>query len=347
MTRFRLKHNKGLPPRWSKRRGKYYYSVPPGLEDQWDGYKLFPLGKSLSDAHKEYAKRAEISEDNKTIADMLDRYALEVVPTKALRTQKDNHRFISRLRAVFGHGTITSIRPKDAYQYIDKSNVKGQAKREIKLLSHAFTVAQRWGYIDFHPLKGQLRIEGEKSRTRYVEDWEIAEFLAIPAKSDEDSIIWLQAYIELKLLTGLRKSDLLRLRETDLTDKGIAVTTGKSGKKIVILWTDALRAAVEKAKAARPVDITPFLFCNKWGKSYYNEAKESNSGFDSIWQRTMKERVIGSTKVIERFTEHDIRAKASSDLPTVQAASELLTHSDTKVTDKHYRRKPQEVRPTK
>lgn len=347
MPRKRNTENKGLPLRWSKRRGAYYYSVPEGLESKWDGKKLFRLGKKLSDAHKEYGKRVESTEKNKTIADLLDRYVLEVVPTKAIRTQGENQRYIIRLRKAFGHGLIDAIKPKDAYEYIDKRTVKGQAKREIKLLGHAFTMAIEWGYIDSHPLKGQMRIKGTPGRKRYVEDWEVAEFMGISAKNGKDSIIWLQAYLELKLLTALRKSDLLRLKVAHATDEGIEVTTGKNGERIVILWTDALRAAWDKAKSARPVDISPYLFCNQRGKSYYNEAKETTSGFDSIWQRCMKDRVIGKTKVTERFTEHDIRAKASSDMESLQHASELLTHADSRTTKKHYRRKAARVRPTK
>lgn len=348
MPRKRLDQNKGLPPRWSKRRGKYYYSVPPGLESSWDGFKLFPLGKKLSDAHKEWEKRTETEKDASTIADLLDRYAREVVPEKrSKRTQKDNYRFIARLRKAFGHGAINSIKPKDAYQYIDKRNVKGQAKREIKLLSHVFTKATEWGDVDANPLSGQMRITGEKGRKRYVEDWEMVEFMSIQPKHPRDSIIWLQAYVEFKLLIALRKSDILSIKVSYATEEGIEVTTGKNGEPVVFTWTDALRAAWNKALAARPVDISPYLFCNGRGKSYYNPEKETASGFDSIWRRCMQERVVGKTKVTESFTEHDIRAKASSDQDSLERASELLTHSDTKVTKKHYRRKAVRVRPAK
>lgn len=47
------------------------------------------------------------------------------------------------------------------------------AKKEIALLSHAFTKAVEWGYVRTHPFKGQVRIQGSKPRERYIEDWEI------------------------------------------------------------------------------------------------------------------------------------------------------------------------------
>ena len=51
MPRARLSVNKGLPARWSIRRGAYYYAVPPGHEDTWDGKKLFRLGKTQAEAY--------------------------------------------------------------------------------------------------------------------------------------------------------------------------------------------------------------------------------------------------------------------------------------------------------
>jgi integrase len=57
------------------------------------------------------------------------------------------------------------------------------------------------------------------------------------------------------------------------------------------------------------------------------------------------DRVLDETKVKERFTEHDIRAKAASDAETLEHAQKLLAHADSKITDRVYRRKPEKVRP--
>ena len=48
----------------------------------------------------------------------------------------------------------------------------------------------------------------------------------------------------------------------------------------------------------------------------------------------------------ERFRDHDIRAKAASDVDRVHA-TELMAHLDARTTAKHYRRKPEIVRPLK
>lgn len=144
----------------------------------------------------------------------------------------------------------------------------------------------------------------------------------------------LQAYIRLKLLTGLSRSDLLRLDPTPgkhFTEEGITVTrhktAEKTGKTTLYEWTPELRAAVDLAISVRPVDIAPFLFCTREGNGYINEVKGTASGWDSVWQRFMA-RVAQETNVKIRFTEHDLRAKCASDADTLEHARALLSHVD-------------------
>jgi len=65
-----------------------------------------------------------------------------------------------------------------------------------------------------------------------------------------------------------------------------------------------------------------------------------------MWQRFM-ERVLKETKVKERFTEHDLRAKCASDAETLEHARALLAHADSQVTQRVYRRLPKPVQPGK
>lgn len=352
MPRKRNKENMGLPARWKSEHGAYFYQVPPGMEDRWDGKKKFRLGASLPDAYKEWAKRLEVVTPAKTIGALLDRYAIEVVPTKAARTQVENNRAIRNLRGVFGGVTITSLRPQNIYQYVEaRKKTRVAANRAVDVLSHAFTKAVQWGLIDRHPFKGEVRLEGEKPRTRYVEDWELIEVLALDSKRKKGSVLMLQAYIRLKLLTGLRRGDLLRLRAADMKNTdGMHVTPHKTenstGKKQIYEWTAELHSAVDIALDVRPVDISPWVFCTRKGEGYINEEKGTASGWDSVWQRFM-DRVEAETGVTERFTEHDLRAKCASDADTLEHARALLAHADSKVTDRIYRRKPERVMPAK
>ncbi len=187
------------------------------------------------------------------------------------------------MRAVFGVMSLNALEPQHVYQYVDKRSQKKTsdtgkttggrvaAHREVEVLSHAFTKAVEWGYIRVHPFKKEVRLLGEAHRERYIEDWEVVEALSLPSVRKSGSVLAIQSYIRLKLLTGLRRSDLLRLQVSACREDGIHVRTNKTGKAVIYTWTPELRAAVEDAKAARPVHIAPFLFCDRNGQGYLDE----------------------------------------------------------------------------
>lgn len=347
MPRARKPENQGLPKRWRHVHGAYYYQVPPGQEGAWDGKKTFRLGANLPEAYKVWAERLQVVDHAKTIAALLDRYALEVIPKKKPTTQAQNKSAIKPVRATFGPMALADIKPRHVYQYIDRREAKTSAHREMELLSHALTKAVEWGYLDRHPFKGEVRLEGEKARTRYVEDWEIVECLSIESRRKAGSVLAAQAYIRLKLLTGIRRGDMLRLTMSDLREDGIYVEPGKTegttGKRMIIQWSDELRAAVGMAKSARPVQLSPYLFCNMRGECYFKENGRAG-GWETLWRNFMA-RVMEETKVKDHFTEHDLRAKCASDAATLEHARSLLAHADSKLTDRVYRRRPEVVKP--
>jgi len=347
MPRARKPENQGLPKRWRHVHGAYYYQVPPGQEGAWDGKQTFRLGSNLPDAYKVWAERLQVVEHARTIAALLDRYALEVIPKKKTTTQAQNKSAIKPVRATFGPMALADIKPRHVYQYIDRREAKTSAHREMELLSHALTKAVEWGYLDRHPFKGEVRLEGEKARTRYVEDWEIVECLSIESRRKAGSVLAAQAYIRLKLLTGIRRGDMLRLTMSNLREDGIYVepgkTEGSTGKRMIIQWSEELRAAGGMAKAARPVQLSPYLFCNMKGECYFKENGRAG-GWETLWRNFMA-RVMEETKVKDHFTEHDLRAKCASDAATLEHARSLLAHADSKLTDRVYRRRPEVVKP--
>jgi len=67
------------------------------------------------------------------------------------------------------------------------------------------------------------------------------------------------------------------------------------------------------------VDDPPWLFCTRNGHCYVHREKGTAKGWDSMWQDFMA-RVLRETKVTERFTEHDLRAKCASDAGSLEHA---------------------------
>lgn len=343
--RKRNKENIGLPSRWRFYHGAYYYQVPKGQEDLWDRKKQFRLGSSLSEAYQSYAQRISWKDDLKSMFSLLDRYIIEIVPRKAPSTQRSNKISLKRLRGFFGDNPVQAIRPKHIYSYRDICNQRHgetSSNRDLEVLSHAFTKAIEWGVIDDHPMAGKRVTKNPVTpRNRYIEDWELREFLSIASP-------FIKSYVDLKLTLGLRKGDMLSLRLSDITKEGIYVrlrkTATTSHKQLIYQWSKALRKCIQNAIAARSRADSEYLFCTRAGEAYI-KGDGSTSGFDSIWQRAMR-KALSKTKLRQRFTEHDLRAKVASDT-TVDHARELMGHSNQEITNRIYRRKPDQVRPAK
>jgi integrase len=110
--------------------------------------------------------------------------------------------------------------------------------------SHVFTKAIEWGVAEKNPCR-EIRKERAKPRRRYVSEAEYAAAYKVMTPMA-------QCAMDLALLTGLRPGDLLRLTRANLTDDGIEVATSKTGKRLLIEWSEALRSTVKRALAQIP-----------------------------------------------------------------------------------------------
>lgn len=124
MPKKRLPENKGLPQRWTFRDNAYYYRVPTGKEALWDRKQYYNLGRTLPEAYRTWAERIEASMEAKYIGELLDRYALEVIPEKKPKTRASNILSLVPLRAVFGQMKLSALKPQMIYQYVEKRSIK-------------------------------------------------------------------------------------------------------------------------------------------------------------------------------------------------------------------------------
>jgi integrase len=147
------------------------------------------------------------------------------------------------------------------------------ARHEISLLGHVFATAIRWGAATVNPVRTLERTPKGK-RTRYVTD---AEYDAVHALANER----MRIAMDLALLTGQRRADLLALTRTQLTDGGIVFRQSKTGVGVLVEWTDELRRITDRAKALKPQVPGEYLLRKRNGRPY------TAWGFSAIWQRLM------------------------------------------------------------
>lgn len=180
-----------------------------------------------------------------------------------------------------------------------------------------------------------VRHNTETPRDRYVQTSELRALRAhMPA--------WMRVYILLKRLTGMRQADILALRRDAITGRGIEYVESKGknrpGARRLIRWSWALRTTVSAAlKLHGNVAKLP-LFPAEHGGQF------SRYGFRTAWARAMRKYVVAGG---ERFTEHDIRAKAGSDVGNDARAQELLGHKSVSTTRRVYRRGQVKVDPAR
>lgn len=325
----------GLPSRWEYHHGAYYYRPRAEIRNLWDDKVRFRLGKTLSEAYRVFAGRVDASEPGSSVAALLDRYALEIVPKKALRTQDTELPLIPQLKDFLGHIPVVALSAVHVYQMLDAIDSKSKGNRMVAVISHACTYAIRWGLREDHPVKGRVVRHSQGSRSRYVETDELRSCFAIAPPL-------IRAYIPVKLCTGARKSGILRIRNADVTDAGLSLTESKTAERKLYEMDETLTAAVDNARLLMPKDIAPWLFHTRKGACYVKD-NDKTSGFDSVWQRWMQ-KCLEQELVSERFQEHDLRAKTASDSDSETRAAELLG-SKLAVVKKHYLRRPRSLKP--
>lgn len=313
-------------PRWMQRKHGAYYIVR--------GNKWIRLAAEYGPALIEYAKLVGERPQVTTVADAITHYLESSATRLAPATMEGYRRSASLLAPVFGHMALTDLAPADVYRYlVERGDV--QANRDRALLSASYTHARRIGaFSGDDPAKGLRYRNEEKPRQRYVTDDEMTRLLA--AASPKLGTI--ARFIE---LTGMRQSDALRVRLADMDDEGIHYTAGKTGKRLVVLWSPELAGVVDEAKR----------LWRRFGREYLFESKPRGrlhkrphgpytpSGLRALWRAARDNAGLADVRL------HDLRGKAGSDSETQQDAQRLLGHSDGKITAKHYRRKPDRVKP--
>ena len=329
MGRKRNTENKGLPKGliFNKKAKTYYLRVT--------GQKDIRLGVTLDEAYRNYYSVASINYECTTMHDLIDRYLKEVSPTKAESTHESNIKASKHLFKRFGHMTPTAVRARHAYQFLDLRAREGapvRGNREFALLSSIMSSAVKWGVIDDTPFHNIMRNE-EKPRERLVTDEEVEAFIKYCP-------LWLQLYVELKVATGMRQSDMLSLTSKDWEKtEGLRIQTSKTSKRQQFNATSHLAGIVNELKSINGYKsgktktplLTWFFFPSKRGGAL------TPDGFRTAWSKAMRA-ALKSGELVERFQERDLRAMAATKCESLTQAFELLGHSSIATTKRVYRR---------
>ncbi|MBX9913719.1 MAG: tyrosine-type recombinase/integrase [Pseudomonadaceae bacterium] len=308
--------------------------------------KEISLGKDYGLAIMEYARLERdrtadaIVEKVLTFRYVADRYLVEVVPSKAPATQKDNQRELKNLIAYFDDppAPLDAIEPQHVRQYLRwRQSAPVRANREKALLSAIWNYARETGYTSLaNPCAG---VKGNKEQGRgvYVED---SLFQSVYEVAD----VGLKDAMDLAYLTGQRVTDTRLMDERDVRDGQIWIKQAKTGAKrrIEIIGELAeLISRIKARKAAHKVRSTRLI------------VTEDGTPMSAAMLRGRFDLARTAAKVDKKlFQLRDLRAKAGTDKAEssgdIMQARDQLGHTTVVMTEQYIReRKGKKVTPTR
>lgn len=325
MGRKRTHSPSWLPKRVYPHRASYVYKPLNGKP-----IRLGPISDPAA-CLAEYARIVGPQGVPVTLGDVIDRYLLEIVPKLAPGSQETYRLYCSKLKAVFEHMRPDEVTINDLYDYHDARGSRVRANREITILGAVYRHAIRWRAASGNPVRDFI-YAAEPGRERVVTGSERRRFARGYCPR------WLRGYLALKLLTGRRQGELLKLTLFSEKPSGIAFRILKKRKEreLIVSWTPRLRRVWKWLKSLPRPSTTPAVFIGERGRPV------NARSLKSVWHRAMGRWERDGNN---RFWEHDLRAFTAGAAESDERARELMDHGSLSTTRKSYRRTTAKVRP--
>jgi len=245
-----------------------------------------------------------------TVADALDRYEREIVPTKKASTQRREGARIRELKTHFGKYSLAAVTPDLVGRFRDGRLNQGKANNtvrlELALLGHLFNVAIREWHIGlvFNPVANVRKPSPGEGRNRRLSDTEQIQLLAAVDEHTNPMLGWI---VRIAIETGMRQSEILGLRrsQVDLQRRIVRLTDTKNDAARTVPLTKLAVIALQHAldNPVRPID-TDLLFFGEPGRDGKRRAYQFTKVWNSIKKRTE----------LTDFHFHDLRHEAVSRL---------------------------------
>ncbi len=196
-----------------------------------------------------------------TLAELIDRYTKDVLPTKPKQQEKQTQQ-LAWWKDKLGAYALADITPALIVQYRDelangdtcRGTIRSPATvvRYMAALSHAFTIAvNEWQWLEDSPMRKVKKPKESRGRVRFLDDGERQRLLETCKQSSNN---WLYLCVTLALSTGMRQGELMGLKwpDVNLKDGFIILYETKNGeRRRVPLAGHALELLREHAKVRR------------------------------------------------------------------------------------------------
>lgn len=320
-----------MPRRVYLRHGAYYFVT---LAGKW--IKLSRQSEGLPAMYRALASLTEQEATSDRMPAVLTRWLDSKRPEWADKTATDQERIADEMAEAFAEFSPADVTTPICAEYLRRyvatprtHNLHRTMLRQVLAFAALEGLREGFNPIDNIPQKAL------KGRKRWVTDAELKllKDAALQQSRNGEALVQM---IDLALLTGQRIGDLLGLRWQDVTDAGIRVQQGKTGERLLIEWTPALRAAI---KACERGDKIGHVLKTQSGTGY------RYAGIRSAWVRACARAGLDDLNI------HDLRGRAGMDkrdADGLEGAKDLLGHRSIRTTE-HYvdGKAPRRVKPAR
>lgn len=323
--------------------GAYRYRPRDSEKEKYNGLSWVRIGETEASVDAWLAGNQVTIKIIRTLDDAFNKYQHEVIPLKGFKSRENNKNSLGRLRPALGHLKPQALQLPQVMQYRDligKNFGKGAANSDIEVLSHCCSMLIMWGALKNweHPIRGNRVKFPSIPRDKYVTHSE-----ALKAwYTGDDFWKW---WIAFKLKSSLDQKTMASITLADINEDGIEYKreklnrydTSRKPKLKLLVWDEELRWIVEKMLALRPRRPEDgHLFCNRMGGPYIDKDGTA-SPIKKRFQRLKKKAKLD-------YTEHDLRAKSTSDEELESMAARRADHGEG-ITGRVYRRKAEPMIP--
>ena len=199
-----------------------------------------------------------------------------------------------------------------------------EANRTVELISKIWERGEHWGFLpkgSLNPARGVEKFK-EKKRDRWVTPEELPR---LAAAINQEENIYIKSALWLYLLTGTRKSELLKAKweDIDFTRLEIRLPETKAGR---VHHVPLSRPAIKILSAIPQQEDNPFIFCGRKQGQRIVEIRKA-------WVRVRDEAKLPGVRL------HDLRRTVGSWLvgsgASLPLVGKVLNHSNPSTTQRY------------
>lgn len=301
-----------LPKRVYERHGAWYFVDMAG---KW--HRLCAVRQGMPAMYRALADLTEHETQSDRMPAVISRWYEGKRIEWAPATQRNMERIASYMSRELAEFTPAELKPPRCNAYLSEfAHMPHTYTQHRTMLRMVLSFAALEGLRDGHNPVDDVPAKSAPPRRRIVTDAEI-EAIKRAAEALGASCAGLAPMIDLALITGQRIGDLIGLRWEDVTTEGLLIVQGKTGERLLIEWSPALRAAIDTCAAGR--ERIGHVLINGLGKGW---------GYAGIYKQwAIACRAAG----VDDMHIHDLRGRAGVDAllaagEDVRAAQRLLGH---------------------